>query len=515
MLFGEFMSETMRKTGFNKTKDVVRGGLTLFLGIMLFACQDRIPDAEKTLEAMPCIYPDYCGLKIPYNMAPLNFEINEDGEDYVTVISAGDSHPIVVKGKKVKIDCKQWSKLLTSQKGNSIAVDVYVKQAKKWNKFRSINNVISKDKIDDYIAYRLIEPGYVYYTDIFIMQRNMTNFDEQVIYDNALMRTNKDGQCANCHSFQNYNKGNHFQIHIRGTYGGTVIEEDGYFKKVNLKTDSTISGGVYPAWHPTKNIIAYSVNDIGQIFHTKDPQKIEVQDTKSDIVVYDVDNNEVKFVAHDDDKLETFPYWTPSGDALLYASASYIPTGDDIQLDIALKYKQMYYNIMKVDYDTLTGQFGKTDTLFNAAAIRKSATFPRMSPDGRYLLFTLADFGNFHIWHKSSDLYLLDMSNHKMRNAVEINSNDSESYHSWSSNGKWVIFSSRRDDGSYTRFYVSHFDNGSFSKPFIIPQKDPDFYHQFFKSFNIPEFMVKPVDFEAHDLPRVIKKKAIKANYKE
>ena len=69
-----------------------------------------------------------------------------------------------------------------------------------------------------------------------------------------------------------------------------------------------------------------------------------------------------------------------------------------------------------------------------------------------------------------------------------------ESYHSWSSDGKWVIFSTRREDGAYTRLYLTHRDeNDRFSKPFAIPQKDPSFNREFMYSFNIPEFMKEPV----------------------
>jgi dipeptidyl aminopeptidase/acylaminoacyl peptidase len=178
-----------------------------------------------------------------------------------------------------------------------------------------------------------------------------------------------------------------------------------------------------------------------------------------------------------------------------------------VSVDIALNYKNIKYNLMKISFDTQTLEFGEVDTVFNATAIGKSATFPRVSPDGKYLLFTMGDYGNFHIWHKSSDLYLMDIRTGETRNLVEINSPETESYHSWSSNGSWIVYSSRRQDGAYTRFYISYFDGkGNFHKPFILPQKDPQFYQEFFKSFNIPEFSIKPVDFTPHEFVKTIKK---------
>ena len=80
------------------------------------------------------------------------------------------------------------------------------------------------------------------------------------------------------------------------------------------------------------------------------------------------------------------------------------------------------------------------------------------------------------------------------RPLVEVNSDDVESYHSWSSNSRWFVFSSRRIDGLYTRPYIAYVDeDGKVGKPFLLPQKDAGFYQSFMKSFNIPEFITGKV----------------------
>ena len=95
-------------------------------------------------------------------------------------------------------------------------------------------------------------------------------------------------------------------------------------------------------------------------------------------------------------------------------------------------------------------------------------------------MFTLASYGNFSIWHKDADLYLMDLLTGETKPLTVANSDDVESYHSWSSNGKWFIFGSRREDGLYARLYIAHLDEqGNASKPFLLPQEDPDFYHRF------------------------------------
>ena len=83
------------------------------------------------------------------------------------------------------------------------------------------------------------------------------------------------------------------------------------------------------------------------------------------------------------------------------------------------------------------------------------------------------------------------------------NSKDVDSYHSWSSNSRWLAFSSRRDDGLYTRPYFTYVDaQGKEHKPFMLPQADPDYYIAFMKSYNIPELITGPVPVGPDDFTR-------------
>ena len=164
-------------------------------------------------------------------------------------------------------------------------------------------------------------------------------------------------------------------------------------------------------------------------------------------------------------------------------------------------------------FDIEQRSFGEPHLLIDAASIGRSALLPRISPDGKYLLFSMAEYGTFHIWHKNSDLYLLDLQAKTFRALDEVNSTETESYHSWSSNGRWIVFSSRRDDGSYTRPYIAYFDReGRAAKPFILPQKDPDFHIGFMKSYNIPEFMQEPVRISPRTFARTLKGEALQAS---
>ena len=66
--------------------------------------------------------------------------------------------------------------------------------------------------------------------------------------------------------------------------------------------------------------------------------------------------------------------------------------------NIKENYKNIKYNICSISFDAESGQFGDhVDTLFNAVRLGKSAVHPRPSYDGRYLMFTICDYGCFPI----------------------------------------------------------------------------------------------------------------------
>lgn len=470
---------------------------SMCLALLLVAC-NRIPTTFEDAKDSLAIYPNYDEVYIPCNIAPMNFRINTEASSYVTRIFSKNGKNILKRGRNVQLSLKEWQKLLRSNLGSDLHFESYLKQENHWLKYRRITMHVTLDSIDKYTVYRSIQPLYTKYEDMAIIQRDLENFDVQTIIDNRIFCTDSNPHCINCHSFQNYNSTGNMQIHIRGKKGGTILVSDSKHKKVNPKAAGLKSGAVYPSWHPHLKLIAYSTNTIGQNFHSRNKDKVEVQDSKSDLILYDVEKNEVTKITDSPDCLETFPYWSPDGNYLYFVAAKYKPKQDTLEAEIETEFIQNYqrikYNIVRLPFDQKTKAFGKADTMFSAASTGKSATFPRVSPDGKFLLFTMADYGNFHIWHKSSDLYLMDLATREIKRMDVLNSPDVESYHSWSSNGRWIIFSSRREDGSYTRLYVSFFDkNGQAHKPFVLPQKDPQFNIKSFKSFNIPEFIVKPV----------------------
>lgn len=483
------------------------------VALAFIACGNQIPTTYAESEESPAIYPDYTGVTVPINIAPLTFEPDGKSDGIVARLTAGDEE-IICGGTKVQPDFDDWHRLTECAKGQAIKVEVYIQKDGQWTKFKPFDIYVSPDSIDPYISYRLIAPSYITYEELTINQRCLENYDEEVIYDNMLCQNPVDGQCVNCHNYQQYNP-ERMQFHARQYQGGTVIAYDGKIRKINMTSDSILSAGVYPAWHPWLPLIVYSTNKTMQTFHITNPDKIEVFDTESDLIAYDVERNEVTNIEKEATEFEVFPTWAPDGKALYYCSAHF-EFKDTVSPGVELiqRFKEVKYNIYRKRFDLETKTFGPRELVFRADTLDMSTTLPRVSPDGRYLMFTMGKYGVFHIWHKDADLYMLDLANGKVRCMDEINSPDVESYHSWSSNGRWVVFSSRRDDGNFTRPFIAHIDkNGHGGKPFELPCADPDYHRQFMKSYNIPELMKGAVKITPQSFADALKKDGEQVKY--
>ena len=473
--------------------------------LALTACQTSVPESYKQKDELPAIYPDYTDVTIPVNIAPLTFQMDQPADEVVARLSYGDEE-MVCGGDKVQPDLDDWHALTEKAKGHDITVEVYARQGDQWTHFKPFAYHVSPDSIDPWLSYRLISPSYVTYEELTLNQRCLENYEERVMVDNMLCSTEESGQCVNCHNYQQYNP-DHMLFHARQNHGGTVIVYDGDIQKINMRNDSILSAGVYPTWHPWLPLVVFSTNKTGQSFHTAHHNKIEVFDSSSDLIAYDVAKNQVTNIENDSTEFEIYPFWAPDGKTVYYCSAHF-EYNDSVEheTDVIMRAKEFKYCIYKKSFDPETMTFGPHEMVFDADSLDKSATLPRISPDGRFLVFTLGNYGCFHIWHHEADLWLMDLKTGAVGRMEGINSDDTESYHSWSSNGKWLVVSSRREDGNYTRPFIAHVDEqGRGTKAFALPQADPEFHRQFMKSYNIPEFMRGPVKYRPQDFARILR----------
>lgn len=459
---------------------------SLALLIILASCSHYDGPAPDSFNCF--IYPDYVGVTIPTGIAPLNFDYTSpDAASANTTFSAGGMS-VSFSGGKVRWKEGKWRKILDAAAGGDILVHSTVPDTT-W----TIH--VSEDPIDYAIDYRLIAPGYEVWSKMGIYERELASFKERAIIEN----TDFEG-CVNCHEF-NRNDPKNFSMHIRGPHGATLIRNNGDLAAYDTKTDSTLAACVYPYWHPSGNFIIYSTNNTEQSFHLQADNMIEVFDTASDLQVYDLRSGEILTEPQikTEEYWETFPTFSPDGETIYFTRALEQPIPEGLT--------ETRYNLCRTSFDPATRDIGDDiEILVDAASDGKSISFPRPSYDGRYVMYVLSDYGQFSIWHHEAELWLLDLATGENRKLDEVNSPETESFHNWSSNSRWFLFVSRRDDGLFSRVYFAHIDEeGNIGKPFMLPQKEPlRYYRKLFRSYNVPTFVTGPLELDKVKVRKVI-----------
>ncbi len=475
----------------------VRHIMTVVVAALLLSCGRGADEAARAVDALPPIYPDYAGVTVPCNIAPLNFKIRGAERIRAEFVAGGEAR-FVAEGRKgaIEIPPKKWRALLADADVAEVRVSAWSAAEPEGVRYAPFRIIVSPEPIDERIAYRLIEPGYEGWLQMGIYQRDLTNFDEDVLVDNSVNSTG----CVNCHSFSDYSP-DEMLFHARGKSGGTVFVRDGRMEKVDLASTPPLRQGVYPMWNPRGRYVAFSTNDTAQSFFGGHGQPIEVYDQSSDLMIYDTETGRMltdeRFFS--DARWETFPAWSPDGATLYFCSAE--------PRSMPLDRESVRYDLLRAEFDFATGALGeRVDTLYDSRTAGGSVSFPRVSPDGRYLMYTRADYGTFPVWHAEADLAVMDLRDGSEVDASALNSDEAESCHAWSSSGRWVVFASRREDGRYTRLYLASVSpDGEFGKPFMLPQRNPDQNAWRLKSYNVPEFLRGEVRLPRGELKALFK----------
>lgn len=471
----------------------------LLLLALLFsgaACgrMDVRPSGEGT-DRTSAVFPDYRNVTVPCNIAPLNFYYTQpDGSGFRTSFSCG-AFTRNFRGRDVVWKEQDWKKLLELAKGTDIRVTSAYKTSSGPMSF-SWTVHVSEDPIDPCLTYRLIEPGFEVWDDLEIVERNLENFDTRPISD----WRNTENKCMNCH-IHSQARGDLSLFYLRGQGGGAILNRGGTLRKLTLRDSTMISPTVYGEIHPGGRWGVFSTNIIIPAMHSYGNRRMEVFDTASDLCVADFDGNHMHtFPAYArEDVFETFPVFSADGRYVYYCAAPV--------KRLPAQVEQMQYSLVRIPFDAEIGTLGgPADTLWSATARGASVCHPKASPDGRWLLFTVADYGTFPINHAECDLALMDLLSGEMMPMDLVNAHKSDTYHSWSSNSKWFVFASKRGDGMFGKPYFSHLSaDGTATRPFLLPQKDPHFYDNMTRSFNVPDLGNAPVGFDAREIGRIWK----------
>ncbi len=470
--------------------------LVIIAIVALLGCS-RTPENPTMVERLPDIYPDYIGVTIPADIAPLNFNFADEDIDCMDVVVKGSKGgKIHANGDWADFDIDDWRELTTQNQGGKITFTVCIEKDGKWTQYQDFDVFVSPDQLDEWgLTYRRIKPGYEVGGDIGIYQRELNTFDEYAI----LTETAVPGRCFNCHTANRTNP-NRLSMQIRGEGGGTMIQKDGHQMWLDTKTDSTKAAGSYSYWHPDGNYLALAVNSVHQSFFTGTAQRIEVYHRFSNVEVLDIRTNElILSPLLQTDDLEIFPAFSHDGRWLYYSSSK--------PCRVPAEYEKVKCSLCRIAFDAEKGTFGEVvDTLLNGPATDQSYVLARPSYDGKWLMYCVSSRGNFPVSQNDADLWLMDLKTGESRKLDELNSPQIESFHNWSDNSRWTVFSSKREDGMYTKLYLAHVDDkGRFSKPFLLPQRNPrKFYREMMDAYNCPDFTRTRVELDAHEAYRQV-----------
>jgi len=483
----------------------------VLLAVVLAVSGSAAPDvsAAKAVAVGPRIDPDYTSIVIPPNIAPLNFRIREPGRDFFVRISAGNAPAIEIHCPDgiCRIPAASWRKLLGSATGGEIHYDVFAEQKPgEWVRFKQVTNTVAAEPIDSCIVYRRLVPNRAYSIIKGIFQRDLESFDSSALV------TAREGSstCFNCHTFCQ-NDPNKFIYHVRGDLKGMMVVADGKTRKINTKQGPMFRPLAYASWNPDGRHIAATINMFHPLWPAGgDRQDFEAVEKRGDLVVYDVKENTISTSAEvfGDEYIETHPCWSADGRYIYYVRCKDKPLRVDS--DIA----GFKFDLMRIACNVETGTWGKAEMVKAYSEQGTSCSFPRPSPDGRYVLHILADQTTYPIHQNSSDLYSLDLQTMQDTRLDQANSSRSESYPRWSSNGRWFSFLSNRRDGVSALPYFAYFDaQGRTHKAFVLPQEDPEYYDTFTDTYNALELVKSKVLIGEDELARAMQQDAVDAKF--
>jgi hypothetical protein len=478
----------MRRSGF--VFPCAAAAVTAVTSLLLSGCVPEAPEGRIYCTGrLPGLYPDYAGLVIPPNIAPLNFVIKEKGSCFHVTIRSAKGRCVELSSRKpgIRIPGKAWQSLLAGNAGRPLQFDVFTRSETGWRKFMTFSDTVAAEPVDPYLVYRKITLC-VRWMNMGIFQRSTGTFSEVPLINSGDL----PGACMNCHSFRSGNPARMI-LQLRSAVLGTpmLIADQNNLKSpvsaVDTKTSFTSGRVGFTAWHPAMGLVVFSVNSFTMLYHSAAQEVREVFDQASDLALYNTESGVIEQVdgAARADRIETMPEWSPDGRYLYFCSAPRVARDSS---------EKLRCDLMRIPYNGASGKWGEVETILCAEKAGGSVTQPRISPDGRFILVTCSPYSDFPIHQAQSHLCVIAAESGAVRQ-FDRACNHTDAWHCWSRNGRWIVFTSKRMDRRFARPFFSYVSpDGALHKPFVLPQRDPAYYRSSIMSYNIPELVSGPVE---------------------
>jgi len=316
--------------------------------------------------------------------------------------------------------------------------------------------------------------------------------------------------CANCHSFSR--DGRTMGMDMDGP-----ANDKGLYAIVPVKPQMSINTSDMVTWNPS-NDRQVSLNRVGFMSQVSPDGKyvvttVNTAERSTQSNYYVVNFRDYRFLqvfyptrgilawysretgrreplpgADDPGYVQTDGVWSPDGSYLVFARAEakdpYPPDGkmasyanDPVELPIQ-------YNLYRVPFNG--GRGGKAEAIAGASDNGMSNTFPKVSPDGRWIVFVKCHNGQ--LMRPDSQLWIVPAQGGEARR-MRCNTSRMNSWHSFSPNARWLVFSSK-SRSPYTQMYLTHIDEQGNDSPAILIDNATAAN----RAVNIPEFVNIPQD---------------------
>ncbi len=425
----------------------------------------------------------YDGASFPRNIAPPLFQWQDTENDLwrLSIRPAGQNEPLHVITRRTswRPDARTWEAIKSAKTGEWIDLEVRgLKRtsggdAEVWmdsSRFR-----VSTYPADRLIVYRMVTPLFHGYKTPDIHYRFIDSFDADQFLPG------EQTYCTNCHSFPVSPDIPSEDIDLAIAVRDQLVPETqrrilGLYNMGSRSAKTLNINSFFMTWDPEGTRVAvtggYRVSVRPLI--TLETQEFYV--LTADILIVDSETLEVFPLtgASTPENMESFPTWSPDGKTIVFARAE--------EISMEEGFAERRYNLYKVPYND--GKGGEATPIPGASHNEMSNFAPRFSPDGKWLVFNKCDWSS--LVAPSSDLWIMSTEDGAEPRPLECNVPYAmDSHHSWSSNGRWLLFASKRDDGIFARIYLTEIDeDGHASPPVELPCKDDTMM-----CFNVPEFL--------------------------
>jgi tetratricopeptide (TPR) repeat protein len=310
--------------------------------------------------------------------------------------------------------------------------------------------------------------------------------------------------CGNCHSFTPDGKTLGMDVDYGSDKGSYVIAD--IRPETVLERDKVISWSDYRRQdkEPTFGLLSQISPDGRYVISTVKDRSVfaPVDDlyysqrffpVTGIVVVYDRSKKQFFPLKGADDRryVQSNPVWSPDGKTVLFARAeSYTLTGLKdassavVEREEVAEFfegdKKFRYDIYGVDFND--GQGGVAMPLPGASRNGMSNFFPRFSPDGKWIVFCQSD--SFMLLQPDSTLCIMPAAGGTPRKMRCNFPGKMNSWHSWSPNGRWLVFASKAG-GPFTQLWMTYIDANGNDSPAVLLEH----FTAADRAANIPEFV--------------------------